>query len=142
MSQTAAAKIKETDRKVQILIADDHFLMRKRIRAILEQHPRFQVCSEAADGAKAIEEAKRSRPDVVLLDVTMPVLNGFEAAREINAAFPKSAIVILSANTDQQFIEEAKRIGARAYVAKSKAGDALIKAIEAALEADDFVLVE
>lgn len=135
-------KTKANDRKVQVLIADDHSLIRKRVRSTLEQHPRFQVCGEAADGSTAIEEAKRLRPDVVVLNVTMPVLNGFEAAREIKATLPESAIVILSSNTDRQFIEEAKRIGARAYVAKSKAGDALIKAIERALQGDDFVLVE
>lgn len=142
MSQTAAVKIKEPDRKVQVLIVDDHFFIRKKVRSILEQHQRFQVCGEAADGANAIEEAKRLRPDVIILDVTMPVLNGFEAAREIEATLPESAIVILSANTDRHFIEEAKRIGARAYVAKSKAGEVLITAIEASLQGDDFVLVE
>ena len=72
----------------------------------------------------------------------MPILNGFEAAREIKTKLPKSAIVILSSNADERFIEEAKRAGARAYVAKTKAGEALIKAIEAAVTCGDFVSIE
>jgi DNA-binding NarL/FixJ family response regulator len=72
----------------------------------------------------------------------MPVLSGFEAAREIKARVPESVIVILSSDVDQGFIEEAKRIGARAYVAKTKTGDALIEAIETAVIGGDFVLVK
>ena len=100
------------------------------------------MCGEAVDGAKAIEEAQRLKPDVVVLNVTMPVLNGFEAAREIKASLPETAIVILSGHADERFVEEAKKIGARAYVAKNKAGEALIKAIEAAVIGGDFVLFD
>jgi DNA-binding NarL/FixJ family response regulator len=80
--------------------------------------------------------------DVVVLNVTMPVLNGFEAAREIKTTLPETAIVILSTHADKRFVEAAKKIGVRAYVAKSKAGNALVKAIVAAIKGDDFVLVE
>ena len=93
------------------------------------------------DGAKAVEEALRLKPDVVVLNVSMPVLSGFEAAREIKAKLPESAIVILSSNADKHFVEEAKRRGARAYVAKTKIGEALIKAIADSVESGDFVLV-
>jgi DNA-binding NarL/FixJ family response regulator len=108
----------------------------------LEEHPRFEVCGEAEDGAEAIEEAQRLKPDVVVLNVSMPVLNGFEAAREIKASLPETAIVILSANADERFVEEARRIGARAYVAKTELGKALVKAIETAVIGGDFVLME
>ena len=81
------------------------------------------------------------KPDVVVLNITMPILSGLEAAREIRAKLPKSAIVILSSHADQQFIEEARRMGARAYVAKTKIGDALIRAIGDAVDSGDFVLV-
>ncbi len=112
------------------------------VRTILEEHPQFEVCGEAVDGAKAIQEAQKLKPDVVVLNISMPVLNGLEAAREIKAKLPESAIVILSSAADQHLIEEAKKIGARAYVAKTRASDALIKAIEDAVEGDDFVLVD
>jgi DNA-binding NarL/FixJ family response regulator len=72
----------------------------------------------------------------------MPVLNGFEAAREIKIILPETAIVILSSHADQGFVEAAKKIGVRSYIAKSKAGEALVTAIEAAVKGDDFVLVE
>lgn len=112
------------------------------MRSLLESYPRFEVCGEAEDGAKAIEEAKKLKPDVVVLNVEMPVLTGFQAAREIKATLPESAIVILSLNTDRHLIEQAKMSGARAYVAKTKAAEALIAAIEAAVIGGDFVLVD
>jgi DNA-binding NarL/FixJ family response regulator len=130
------------DRRVRILIADDHTVIRETVRSTLERYPRFEVCGEAEDGFKAIQEAHRLKPDVVVLNVSMPVLNGFEAAREIKASLPESAIVILSSSIDQRFIEEAKKIGARAYVAKTSTGEALVKAIEAAVISGDFVLLE
>jgi DNA-binding NarL/FixJ family response regulator len=91
---------------------------------------------------KAIEAADSLKPDVVVLNVTMPVLNGIEAARVIRTRVPESAIVILSTHADERLIEEARRIGARAFVAKTRAGEALVKAIEAAIEGGDFVLME
>ena len=133
---------KPTDRRLRILIADDHPVIRKRVRSILEEHPRFEVCGEAVDGANAIEIAQRLKPDVIVLNVTMPVLSGLEAGRAIKAQLPESAIVILSASADERFVEEARKIGARAYIAKSKAGEALIKSIEAAILGGDFVLVD
>ena len=142
MLSPTGVRVKQIDRPVRILIADDHPGIRKTVRSTLEQDPRFEVVGEAEDGAEAISEARRLKPDVVVLNVAMPVLNGLEAAREIKTSLPQSAIVILSLNVDQLFIEEAKKIGVRAYVAKTEAGKALIKAIEAALEGDDFVLVE
>jgi DNA-binding NarL/FixJ family response regulator len=132
---------KPFDHRLRVLIADDHAVIRKRVRSILEQHPRFEIIGEAVDGAKAIEEAQRLEPDVVVMNVNMPVLNGLEAAREISTKLPQSAIVILSVNADKRFIEEAKKVGARAYVAKSKAGEMLIKAIEAAIAGGEFVLM-
>jgi two-component system, NarL family, nitrate/nitrite response regulator NarL len=89
------------------------------------------VCGEGCDGVNAIEEAQRLKPDVVLLNVSMPVLNGLE-----------TAIIILSSNADKHFVEEAKKIGARAYVAKTKAAEALVTAIERAIIGGEFVLID
>jgi two-component system response regulator NreC len=129
-------------RRLRILVADDHPIIRKKVRAVLENHPSFDVCAEVEDGAQAVEEALRIKPDVIVLNVTMPVLGGFEAAREIKAKLPESAIVILSSHADKHFIEEAKKVGARAYVAKTRIGEALVKAIADAVESGDFVLVD
>jgi two-component system nitrate/nitrite response regulator NarL len=141
MTEPVAAARKPTGRQVRVLIADDHPLIRKTVRSTLQAHPDFEVVGEAVDGATAIEEAKKLKPDVVILNITMPVKNGFEAAREIKMILPESAIVILSSNADQRFVEEAKRVGARAYVAKAKATEALVKAVEAAVRGEDFILI-
>jgi DNA-binding NarL/FixJ family response regulator len=135
-------RVRELGRRVRVLIADDHPVIRTMVRSTLQVHPDFEVCGEAEDGAQAIEEAKKLKPDVVVLNVTMPVLDGFEAAREIRTILPESAIVILSSHADQGFIEIARKIGVRAYVAKTKAGEALVKAIEAAVMGEDFVLIK
>jgi len=142
MPPLTATTVRQLDRQVRVLIADDHPGIRKMVRSTLQTHPHFEVCGEAVNGAEAIEQAEKLKPDVVVLNVSMPVLNGFEAARGIKTILPKSAIVILSSNADQRFVEEAKKIGVRAYVAKSAAGEALVKAVEAAVIGGDFVLIE
>ena len=142
MASTSGVKARGLEQKVRILLADDHDNIRKTVRSVLETHPRFEVIAEAVDGQQAIEEAAKLVPDVVVLNVTMPVLNGYEAARVIKARLPHSAIVILSSNADKRFVEEAKKVGARAYVAKSRVGAALVTAIENAIAGGDFVLVE
>jgi len=142
MLPRASVRVKQLSRKVRVLIADDHAVIRRLVRSKLQSHPHFEVCGEATDGRQAVEEAKKLKPDVVVLNVTMPVLNGLQAARQIRSSLPESAIVILSSNADKRFVEEAKKIGVRAYVAKTKAGEALVKAVEAAVMGQDFFLVE
>lgn len=125
------------------MIVDDHPMIRRMVRSTLEQHPHFEVCDEAGDGEQAVEKAKEIKPDVIVMNVTMPKLNGFEAAREIKKKVPQTAIVILSSNADQHFIEEAKKVGARAYIAKSELGEGLVKAVEAAIAGEeDFIVFE
>jgi DNA-binding NarL/FixJ family response regulator len=142
MSQSSAATVSQINRTVRILIADDQPSIRRVVRSTLQQHPHFEICGEAVNGAEAIVEAKRLKPDVVVLNVSMPVLNGFEAAREIKTILPESAIVILSQNADKHFIAEAKKLGLQAYVSKSKAGESLVKAVEGAVLGEDFFFVE
>ena len=142
MTQSSGTRARQLDRRVRVLVADDHPVIRRMVRSVLQEHPNFEICGEAMDGAQAVEEAKKMKPDVVVLNVTMPVMNGFEAAREIKAILPQSAIVILSQKADLEFVEQAKKIGVRAYVAKSRAGEALVKAVEAAVMGEDFILIE
>jgi len=137
----ASSHIEPNVRSLRILIADDHPVIRKHVRRILEEQPSFSVCGEAYDGVEAIEESQRLKPDVVVLNVSMPILNGLDAGRKIKAELPETAIVILSSNADKHFIEEAKKIGARAYVAKSRAAEALVTAIERAIIDGEFVLI-
>jgi DNA-binding NarL/FixJ family response regulator len=141
MATTPKAHALPIDRRVRILIADDFSAIRKVVRVTLENDPHFEVCGEAVDGAKAIEEAQRLKPDVVVLNISMPVLNGYEAARKIRSDLPGTAIVILSGNADRRFIEEAQKIGVQAYVTKTEAAKGLVNAINAAVVGDDFVLL-
>jgi DNA-binding NarL/FixJ family response regulator len=114
------------DRRIRVLLADDHLIIRKMVRFTLQEHPHFEVCGEAENGAEAIELAKQIKPDVAILNVMMPVLNGFDAAREIKKHVPQSAIVILSTHADRLFVNEAKKMGIRVYVSKTKVGEALL----------------
>lgn len=132
----------KAERRLKILIADDNEGVRKMVRTILDTQPRFQVCVEVPDGAKAIEEARRLKPDVVVLDWNMPVMNGFEAARELKVILPKTAIVILSSYIDAPFVEEAKKIGVNAYVAKTEAREQLVTAIDTAVSGSEAILLE
>jgi DNA-binding NarL/FixJ family response regulator len=141
MFKRAGVDANRMDHRIRILIADDYAAIRRVVRSTLERNPRFEVCGEAVDGAKAIEEAQRLKPDVVIMNISMPVLNGYEAARKIKSSLPGTAIVILSGNADRRFIDEARRIGVEAYVAKTEAGKGLVKAIDAAVVGDDFVLL-
>jgi DNA-binding NarL/FixJ family response regulator len=136
----ASSHIEPNVRPLRILIADDQPIIRKHVRRILEEQPYFNVCGEAYDGVEAIAEAQRLKPDVVVLNVSMPILNGMDAARKIRTELPETAIVILSSNADKHFVEEAKKVGARAYVAKTKAAEGLVIAIERAINDGEFVL--
>jgi DNA-binding NarL/FixJ family response regulator len=137
-----AKAISLQDRRIRVVLADDHNVIRRMVRSVLEQSARFEVCAEAENGAEAIEQVKMTKPDVVVLNVTMPVLNGFEAAKKIKIEAPGTAIVILSTHADKHFVAEARKTGVRAYLHKSKIGEALIDALEAAVSGEDFVLME
>jgi DNA-binding NarL/FixJ family response regulator len=130
------------DARIRVVVADDHPSVRGMVRSALQQHPHFEVCGEAENGADAIEEVKRARPDAVVLNVTMPLVSGFEAAREIKKQIPETAIVILSSHADAHLVAEAQKIGVRAYVSKSKIGQALVDAVEAAVAGHDFIVLE
>ena len=116
---------------LRILIADDHEVARGGVRALIEAHPGWEVCAEAKDGREAVEQAAATNPDLVLLDIGMPNLNGLEAARQILAANSGVAILILTMHDSDNTVREVLRAGARGYVLKSDAGKDLIAAIDA-----------
>jgi DNA-binding NarL/FixJ family response regulator len=116
---------------LRILIADDHEVARRGIRSLLESHPGWEVCAEAKDGRDAVELATRTKPDLVLLDIGMPNLNGLEAARQILATSPNVAILILTMHDSDNVIREVLRAGARGFLLKSDAGRDLVAAVEA-----------
>jgi two-component system, NarL family, response regulator NreC len=116
---------------IRILLADDHTVVRKGLRMLLESQPGFSVVADAADGREAIALAEKHQPQVVVMDVAMPILNGIEAARQISAKLPQAAIVFLSMHADEGYVLKALKAGARAYLLKDSAEFDLINAIKA-----------
>jgi DNA-binding NarL/FixJ family response regulator len=116
---------------LRILIADDHDVARRGIRAMLESHENWQVCAEAKDGREAVELANTMNPDLILLDVGMPNLNGLEATRQILTTSPNAVILILTMHDTDHVVREVLRAGARGFLLKSDAGRDLMSAVEA-----------
>jgi len=116
---------------LRVLIADDHEVARRGIRALLESHPGWEICGEAKDGRETVELANQLKPDVTLLDIGMPNLNGLEAARQILAVSPDAAILILTMHDTDHVVREVLRAGARGFLLKSDAGRDLVAAVEA-----------
>ena len=116
---------------LRILIADDHEVARSGVRALVESHAGWEVCAEAKDGREAVELATTLNPDLILLDIGMPNLNGLEAARQILTVRPNVAILILTMHDSDNVVREVLRAGARGYVLKSDAGKDLEAAIDA-----------
>jgi DNA-binding NarL/FixJ family response regulator len=116
---------------LRILIADDHEVARRGIRALLESHPGWEVCGEAKDGRETVELATTLNPDLILLDIGMPNLNGLEATRQILAISPNAVILVLTMHDTDHVVREVLRAGARGFLLKSDAGRDLIAAVEA-----------
>jgi DNA-binding NarL/FixJ family response regulator len=124
---------------VRILIADDHGIVRAGIRLLLERQPGLQVVAEAADGAQAVEQALRERPDLCVLDVGMPRLTGLQATREIRSHLPECRILILSMHDDETYLFEALKAGASGYVLKREADQDLVEAVRAVGRGEAFL---
>jgi two-component system response regulator NreC len=116
---------------IRILLADDHTVMRSGLRLLLERQANFEVVAEAADGRQAVDMAAEEHPDVVVMDIAMPHLNGVEAARQIVTRSPKTAVAILSMHSDESYVIRSLKAGARAYLLKDSAEADLIAAIHA-----------
>jgi two-component system response regulator NreC len=123
---------------IRILLADDHTIVRKGLRMLLESHEGFQVVAEASNGLDAVGLAAQHLPDVVVMDVAMPVLNGIEAARQIGAKETRTAIVFLSMHSDESYVLRALKSGARGYLLKDSAEHDLIHAVETVSEGKAF----
>lgn len=123
---------------IRIVLADDHTILRRGLRLVLEREPGFVIVGEANNGREAIDLVIRDAPDVVVLDIGMPLLNGIEAARRIHEERLKTAIVILSMHSDEGYILKALRAGARGYLLKDSAETDLIQAIRAVCSGKAF----
>ena len=124
--------------QVRILVADDHEAVRTGVCAILGTRLDIEVCGEAANGQEAIAKAHALKPDLIILDITMPVLNGLDAARVIRLTLPDLPILLLTMHDGKHIIEDAKKIGIDGFVCKSEASATLLAAVDAFLRNQSF----
>jgi DNA-binding NarL/FixJ family response regulator len=123
---------------LRILVADDHDIVRRGIKSLIESRPGWQVCDEARSGREAVAKTEERKPDIVVLDISMPELNGLEAARRIRKLSPDSEILILSVHYSDQLIREILDAGVRGFVVKSDSAQDLIIALETLANHETF----
>jgi len=124
---------------IQILLVDDHTIFRAGVRVLLEMQPDFKVIGEAEDGTKALTLTRELRPDVVLMDIAMPGVDGLSAARQIKELAPLTKIILLTQHENKEYIRPALKIGAEGYVLKRAAADELVMAIRAVHQGKSFL---
>jgi len=122
----------------RILIADDHAMMRKGLRTAIEPHAGWEVCGEATTGLEAFEQTKLLKPDLVILDVSMPVLNGLEVAHRISRTMPGVKILLFTMHNSPQFAKDVSKTGAHGYVCKASGEELLTQAMKTVLEGKTF----
>jgi DNA-binding NarL/FixJ family response regulator len=127
------------DTKIRILLVEDFEPFRSFTKSLLQEKPGFQIVGEVSDGLEAILRAQELNPDLILMDIGLPGLNGIEAARQIRAFVPKARIVFLTQENSAEIVQEALSLGALGYVHKPFAGNDLLRAIAAALQGRQFV---
>jgi DNA-binding NarL/FixJ family response regulator len=116
-------------KRITVLLAEDHTVVREGLRSLLEAEPDIEVVGEAATGREAVELARELRPAVVVMDIAMPVLNGLEATRQIRKALPDAKVLVLSAHSDEGYVEQVVALGAAGYLLKQSSARTLSEAI-------------
>lgn len=124
--------------RLRILLADDHTVVRQGLRKVLEERPEWEVVAEAGDGREAVRQAELHKPDVAILDVAMPLLNGIEATRQINRRAPTTRILVLSMHADEAYVTQILQAGATGYLLKDSADVDLIQAVSAVSQGKSF----
>jgi len=124
--------------RVRILIVDDHEIFRRGLRSLIEPLAQFQICGEAANGLEAVEKAKELLPDVILMDISMPQIDGLQATKIIRSEAPESRILILSQHDSPHMLSAALKAGASAYVTKSQISRSLLQALDSVVRGRSF----
>jgi DNA-binding NarL/FixJ family response regulator len=124
---------------LRILVADDHAVVRRGVRALLESQPGWEVIAEATTGREAVDLARKLRPDVVIMDVSLPELNGLDAARHILKELPRVEVLVLTMHHSEELVREVLQAGARGYVLKSDADESLIAAVDSLRQHKPFL---
>jgi len=131
-----------TQKALRILVVDDHELMRAGVRTIVSHNPLWEICGEAENGREAIDKTQELNPDVVIIDISMPQMNGIDATREIRRIAPSTKIIILTMHESRQIVFTAQHAGADAVITKRMASESLINAIERLFDVTDSELIE
>ena len=126
-------------KKIKVLVADDHTIVRKGLCALLEEEKNIEVIGEAGDGREAVRKAGSLNPDIILLDIRMPILNGIEAARQISQNYPDIKVLVLTMYSDDEHVFELLNAGAGGYILKKSAPSELVNAINALSQGDAFL---
>src|SRR5688572_10704281 len=124
--------------RVRILLADDHTVVRQGLRKVLKERPEWEVVAEAGDGREAVRQAEQHKPDVAILDVAMPLLNGIEATRQITRRVPSTRVLVLSMHADEAYVTQILGAGATGYLLKDSADIDLIKAVGEVAQGKSF----
>jgi two-component system response regulator NreC len=124
--------------KLRILLADDHTVVRQGLRKVLEERPDWEVVAEAGDGREAVRQAEELEPDVAILDITMPLLNGVEATRQIVRRSPSTRVLVLTMHSDEAYVNQTLQAGATGYLLKESADVDLIQAVSAVSQGKSF----
>jgi DNA-binding NarL/FixJ family response regulator len=119
---------------VSILVADDHDIVREGLKTLLQSQPKWKICDEASTGREAVEKARQHKPDIIVLDFSMPELNGLEATRQIRRILPHTEVLILTMHDSEQLAKEVLQAGARGYLLKTHAKKQLVPAVAALAE--------
>ena len=125
-------------RKLRLLLGDDHTLMRQGLKKILEERPEWEVVAEVGDGREAIKKAVALKPDVAILDIGMPLLNGIDATQQIVRKVPDTRVLVLSMHSDEGYVTRALQAGATGYMLKDSAGKDLLKGVESVANGQAF----
>jgi DNA-binding NarL/FixJ family response regulator len=125
--------------KIRVLLAEDHTIVRKGLRALLEDQPGIEVIAEAEEGRQAVHLAEQLRPDVVLMDFSMPGLNGLEATHQIVERIPGAKVLVLTRHTNQEYVDRILEAGASGYLVKKSAPEELVIAIQAVSRGDSYL---
>jgi len=127
------------EKRLTVLLADDHTIVRQGIAKILDSEPDLKVIGEASNGREVVHMVKELNPDVVLMDIAMPQLNGIEATRQIKKIHPRTKIIILSMHSHERFISEVLHLGASGYLLKDSTAADIVRAVRAAMDGDTFL---
>lgn len=116
---------------IRILLADDHDVLRRGLRDLIEERPDWEVCAEVENGRQAVEAAMEKKPDIAILDISMPELNGLEATRQIRKALPRTEVLVFTMHEDEQLMRDVLAAGAKGYLLKTDASRYIVAAIDA-----------